>query len=67
MIVIIVSFAFGSVAVGVLLGKLLKRAANLGTVELRSERGVRQGERYTDVKTATPPGAGRLIPNSNET
>lgn len=69
MTVIIVSFAFGSVVLGVLLGKLLKRAASVGTVALPTQCSVRQLERYDDLQVAGATGAGRtrLIPNSNET
>jgi hypothetical protein len=68
MTVIIVSLALGSVTLGMLLGKLLKHASNIGTIEPPLELAVFQRKHYedNDSPTSAAPRRTQLIPKSNE-
>ncbi|GEM_PF-3529411 len=64
MIVIIISFGVGSIALGLLLGRILKHAAEVGTVELPIEGSAQ--EHHGDVTPASPTHSrAQLIPKSH--
>ncbi len=69
MIGIVLSFALGSVILGIVLGKLLKRAANTGTFEPPVDGGMLDRHGFNRISSTTPPRSAHapLIVNSNET